>query len=146
MYLKPHRTSAAFDKMFSVEYKYKESYRFFPKVGEVPAVSMNIAANGKSLDLLAIIDTGSANTIISPDYAVALSIEIENGEPKQFHTATGEKFLAYAHQMEIRILNEFLRFQVYFPDQVFHRCLIGRDLLNEMQVGVKESHSTVYLF
>lgn len=136
-----------FDAMHSVEYKYKKDYRYYPNHnGLFPVVEMYLEANGNKIEFPAIVDTGAENTLISPQYALALGLNLTDGNAKDFSTANGGQIRAYGHRVQIKILDESIDSEIFFTETTLHRCLLGRDLLEKMQIGVKESHSTLFLF
>jgi predicted aspartyl protease len=55
-------------------------------------VEMFIEANAKEIDLLAIVDTGARNTLISPEYARAIGLDVDKGIRKEFTPAKGFPF------------------------------------------------------
>ena len=107
---------------------------------------MNIGANGGQIDLLAIVDTGAQNTLVSPQYAGAVGLDLNAGRLKEFSTANGGLLRAYGHTVRINIFGEELESEIFFSEAILNRCLLGRDILEKMQIGLKESHTTLYLF
>ncbi len=107
---------------------------------------MNIEANGKAVDLLAIVDTGAENTLVSPEFGTDIGLVLQTGNRKSFKAANGFSFAAYGHQVQVRILDETFHAELFFPEIPLHRCLLGRDIMQKMQIGLNESLSTLYLF
>jgi hypothetical protein len=133
--------------MHLVKYRYKKDYRGYPNhEGVFPVVEMNIEAYGNGVDLLAIVDTGAQNSLLSPQYALQVGLVLGNGNLKNFTTACGSTMKAYGHDVQIRILDEVFKIELFFCETLLPRCLIGRDILEKMQIGLNESLSTLYLF
>jgi hypothetical protein len=63
-----------------------------------------------------------------------------------FSTVNGGRITAYGHKVGVRIFDEFMRLEVFFAETHLDRSLLGRDLLEKMQIGLNESLSTLYLF
>lgn len=133
--------------MYPVSYKYKIDYSYYPNhEGTYPVVVVYIESNGKETVFPAIVDTGAQNTLVSPEYAIEIGLVLNKGKVKNFKPARGDSFMAYGHQVQVRILDELFQAELFFPEFRLPRCLIGRDILEKMQIGLKESHSTLYLF
>lgn len=80
----------AFETMHTVEYKYKSDYRYYPNhEGVFPVVEIFLEVNGNKIELPAIVDTGAINTLISPEYALALGLNLTTGKPRFFSSVSG---------------------------------------------------------
>lgn len=133
--------------MYTVHYKYQKGYRYYPNLkGLYPVLEMKLEANGREIELPVIVDTGAQNTIVSPQYASALGLDLTTGNVRDFSTIGGDRIRAYGHPVQIGILGEVLSSVIYFTESTLPRCLLGRDLLEKMQIGLKESVSTLFLF
>jgi predicted aspartyl protease len=133
--------------LYEVAYKYRQDFRYYPlHEGVFPVVELNIEANGRSVDLPAIVDTGAQHSLLSPQYAIEIGLVLSAGRPMVFTAANGSSFKAFGHKVQIRILEKTLQAELFFPEVQLYRCLLGRDILEKMQIGLNESLSTLYLF
>lgn len=133
--------------MYSVVYKYKMDYRYYyPHRGVFPVVDINIEANGDGVWFPAIVDTGAKKTLVSPEYCECIGLDLMSGNVQNCTTANGSQFRAYGHQVKVTILDKTFQTEIFFSELRLDRCLLGRDILEEMQIGLNESLSTLFLF
>ncbi|MBX2991246.1 MAG: retropepsin-like domain-containing protein [Bacteroidetes bacterium] len=111
-----------------------------------PVIELGIEANGRAVDLPAIVDTGAQHTLLSPQYAVDIGLIPAAGRRMIFTAANGSSFSAFGHTVQVRVLDETFQAELFFPEVQLRRCLLGRDLMARMQIGLNESLSILYLF
>ena len=102
--------------------------------------------DGRSVRLLAKVDTGAANCIFQRDYAEQLGIDVENGERKTFGTAAGS-FEAYGHRVTLSCLDWEFEAVVYFAaPREFSRNVVGRvGWLDRFRLGLIDHDAALFL-
>jgi hypothetical protein len=107
---------------------------------------MNLETNGGSIDVLTIVDTGTQKTLVSAEFALPLGLTINAGTKTPFTPMSGHTIYGYGHPVRVTIFGERLDLEICFAETKLERCLLGRDVLQLMQIGLNESLSTLYLF
>jgi hypothetical protein len=110
------------------------------------SIEVTIRVLNASHNFEAKIDTGSEACIFSREYGERLGIEIENGQPQRFSTATGT-FLTYSHSISLEIAGFEFDSDVFFTHhQDFNRNVLGRrGFLDRMVVGINDYEGKLYL-
>lgn len=91
-----------------------------------PTIPIRLRHFDKTLDLDAMIDTGSTYSIFKAEIADALGIPLERGR-KTTITSLREFTVGYIHEIEMQVLDEFFAFEAAFSrDLKFSLNLIGR--------------------
>jgi len=103
--------------------------------------------DGRSVRLLAKVDTGAANCIFQRDYAEQLGIDVESGERKTFGTAVGSRFDAYGHTVTLSCLDWEFEAVVYFAvPRDYSRNVVGRSgWLDRFRLGLIDHDLTLFL-
>lgn len=111
---------------------------------EVP-VSLT-AEGGRSVRLLAKVDTGASFCIFQRDYAEELGVNVESGEHQVVSTPTG-RFDAYGHALTLACFGWEFETTVYFaapPD--YRRNVVGRSgWLQRFRLGLVDHDAMLYL-
>jgi hypothetical protein len=83
------------------------------------------------------LDTGAANCIFERVHGERLGLKIESGEKQLFSTATGN-FIAYAHEVNLSVLEIEIFTRVYFAeDENYSRNVLGRSgWLDRVKLGL----------
>jgi len=130
-----------------VDYKLSFSERYAydsrPEGIGLPAV---LKAGGKTIELLAKIDTGASDCLFQHDYGEALGLRIEEGLRKTYTTANS-RFEAYGHEISIQVLGTETTATVYFfADSSIERNVLGRcGWLDRIRFGLVDYEQVVYL-
>jgi hypothetical protein len=92
------------------------------------------------------IDTGSTYCIFERGRGEALGLEIEDGTPLQFGTATGS-FRAFGHELTLTVLGIETVSTVYFAEsEYFDRNVLGRiGWLDRVKLGLIERDGKLFL-
>jgi hypothetical protein len=109
----------------------------------VPVVPIR---GNETIELTASIDTGASFCLFSREYARALNINIETGEPRTFSTANS-KLEAFGHVVIIRVLGidaEALVF--FFADENINKNVLGRrGWLDRLRFGLLEYEQKLFV-
>lgn len=84
---------------------------------------VELSSNGRSVRLIAKLDTGAENCIFQRIYGEQLGFQIETGELKRFSTQTGS-LVAWGHTVLIKVAEFEFESVVYFSD--LPRNVLGR--------------------
>ena len=109
-------------------------------------VPVKLAWSGRRIELKAKVDTGSSACIFARNYGEDLGLEIENGRPQRFETATGG-FLTYGHEVTLSVFEFELVTTVYFvADHAISRSVLGRQgWLDRLRFGLVDYDGKLYL-
>jgi len=101
------------------------------------SVPVSLSAGEESVQLFASLDTGAEYCLFEREFAEALLIELEGGEPMEFSTVTG-RFQAYGHWLTLAALDIEVHTLVYFyEDRNIRRNVLGRKgWLNRVRLGL----------
>ena len=125
---------------FASKYNYSDAIAGI----EVP-ISLT-AGDGRSVRLLAKVDTGASFCIFKREYAEQLGLRVESGQHQVLATATG-RFDAYGHTLNLRCFDWEFETTVYFaapPD--FPRNVVGRiGWLQHFRLGLIDHDTTLFL-
>ena len=99
-----------------------------------------------SVDIDARIDTGSTYCVFERHYGERLDLDIENGNPIEMNTATGN-FRAYGHELTLTVLGIETVATVYFAESdSFDRNVLGRiGWLDRVKLGLIEQKGKLFL-
>ena len=100
----------------------------------------------KTVELLASVDTGASNCLFERAHGEVLNLEIEEGEPKMFWTATGH-VEAFGHVVQIEFADLSVESTAhFFADERIHKNLLGRTgWLDRLRLGLVDHDSILYL-
>ena len=92
------------------------------------------------------VDTGSTYCVFERGRGEALGLEIENGIPLQFGTATSS-FRAFGHELTLTVLGIETVSTVYFAEEdYFDRNVLGRiGWLDRVKLGLIEQEGKLFL-
>lgn len=95
---------------------------------------------------LAKIDTGSSDCIFRQFQGELLGLDIEQGDPRDFSTATGS-FRAYGHTVTLVLAGMGFDSVVYFAaHEGYNRNVLGRHgWLNRVRIGLIDYEGKLYL-
>ncbi len=98
---------------------------------------VTLGYNSRTVDFEAKLDTGSSHCIFERRFGENLGLEIENGTPEKFDTAT-VGFYAYGHELTLSILDIETYATVYFAkEESFTRNVLGRQgFLDRVKLGL----------
>ncbi len=126
-----------------LSYRTKFSYGN-SKIGiEIPITLA--AQEGRTVGILAKVDTGASFCIFKRERGEELGLDIEHGEEQPFSTTAGH-FIAYGHFVNL----SFLQFQfesfVYFAREYdFSREVLGlQGWLDKLRVGIVHHENVLY--
>ncbi len=88
-------------------------------------VPVALALNGKTVQLLANLDTGASFCIFQREYAEQLGIAVESGERAVVSTANSS-FDVYGHELTMSCFEWQFHSTVYFPRIEIRRNVLGR--------------------
>lgn len=109
----------------------------------IPAL---LKTDGKTIEVLAKIDTGAADCLFEHGYGEALGLRVEDGRLKKYATVNGG-FDAYGHEISIQVLGTETRAIVYFyADPNIVRNVLGRcGWLDRLRFGLVDYEQVVYI-
>lgn len=98
------------------------------------------------VEVIAKIDTGASFCIFQRSYGELLGLNIESGDEERINTATGT-FLAYGHEVLLKVLGIELTTTVYFADYPqTNRNVLGRQgWLDRVRLGLVDYEGKLYL-
>jgi predicted aspartyl protease len=132
-------------KVYQVNYTHMLRYRPLPNhEGVYPVAEIQVSNNQHAVDFPAVIDTGAMFSLISGEYAIALGLQLTNGANTQL-SSLGGSIAAWIHSVNMKMLDLEFRMNLRFADRTLPRNIIGRDVLERVQIGFREYHSTVLL-
>ena len=125
-------------------FREKHSYLNASTGIEVP-VSLT-AGEGRTVRLLAKVDTGAAFCIFQREYADQLGLEVENGVRQTMGTANGS-FETYGHTVTLTCFDWTFETVVYFAEaEEIHRNVVGRvGWLQRFRIGIVDHESLLLL-
>jgi predicted aspartyl protease len=87
------------------------------KIGEAyrPIVTLTLLHDSRSLDVLALIDTGADECLFPGEFATILGHNLTKGKPRTF-AGIGGAITAYLHQTDIKLGFHKLRVNIYYSD------------------------------
>lgn len=99
-----------------------------------------------SVDVISKLDTGASHCIFQRFYGEESGLEIENGSPLEFSTATGI-FKTFGHDVLMNVSGFEFEMTVYFAkDYSFNRNVLGRTgFLNRIVLGLNDYAGKLYL-
>ena len=126
---------------------FQSKYDYAPsRVGiEIP---VDLRANGRSVRLVAKVDTGADFCIFQRDYADELGLDIEAGEHKVVTTVRGERFDVYGHTVILSCLDldEFETTVYFTPEMAYKRNVVGRlGWLQHVRLALIDHDTVLYL-
>lgn len=131
--------------MHQVNYTHVLSYRPLPNHREVyPVAQIEVLNNGSAVDFLAVIDTGAVVSLISGEYAIALGIDLKSGT-NTILSSLGGPITAWIHDVQVRLFDLQFPLKLHFAETRLARNIVGRDVLEKLQVGFREYHNSVLL-
>ena len=101
---------------------------------------------GRSVSILAKVDTGAACCIFQREYAEELGIDVEKGQQTKFRTATGS-FETYGHQVALSCFEWDFEAVVYFAQaHEFSRNVLGlQGWLDKLRFGLVHHDQSLFL-
>lgn len=131
--------------MPQVNYTHILNYRLLPNHQELyPVAEIQMLNNGNAVDCLGVIDTGALVSLISGEYAIALGIDLKSGTNTEL-SSLGGPITAWIHSVQVRLLDLQFPLKLHFAEARLARNIIGRDVLEKLQVGFREYHNSVLL-
>ena len=132
--------------MDQLAFRWRHSYKDSISGIEVPITLST--SEGRSVQLIAKVDTGAAFCIFRRNYADELGIVVEDGERKMVQTANGGAFAVYGHTLILSCLDE-LQFEskVYFAETTeLRRDVVGRSgWLQKIRLGLIDHDTLLFL-
>ena len=110
------------------------------------SVPVRLAVGGRSVDLLATVDTGSSLCIFHRFWGEALGLSLDSGFHQKVITAAGS-FFAFGHPVTLEVLGFSFDSTVYFAEFAGSpRNVLGRQgWLNRVRLAVIDYDGTLYL-
>jgi predicted aspartyl protease len=129
----------------NVNYTHLLSYRTLPNhTGVYPVAEIQVLNNGSGVDLPAVIDTGALVSLISGEYAIALGIDLKSGVYTEL-SSLGGTVVAWIHNVQVKLFDLQFSLKLHFAEARLARNIVGRDVLEKLQVGFREYHNSVLL-
>src|ERR1039457_2319416 len=124
---------------FATEYMYDSTI-------EGITVDVELSLGGEPVRVRAKLDTGASDCLFRRRYADLLGLAVEAGGRRTFSTAAGS-FLAYGHEVTIRVLaTECTSIVYFFADEAVRRNVLGlHGWLDRVRLGIVDYESTLYL-
>lgn len=109
-------------------------------------VPVKLSAGQNEAVLGAKLDTGSTHCVFERKHGERLGLEIENGEPLYFSTATG-RFLTFGHELTVSVLGIEVYTMVYFIDsEEIVRNILGRQgWIDRIRLGLIDYEGKLFL-
>lgn len=131
--------------MHTVNYTYDLAYRYIPNhEGHYPAIDIRLSTQGGSADVLTVVDTGAVRSLVSGEYALALGLNLNEGVRTDLSALQGS-LIAWAHTVRVKLFELEFDLDLCFSDMTLPRNLLGRDILERLQVGIREYHNLLHL-
>ena len=113
---------------------------------EGTSIETTLQNGDRSVVFEAKVDTGSTYCIFERGRGEALGLEIENGIPLQFGTATGS-FRPFGHELTLTVLGIETVSTVYFAESdYFDRNVLGRiGWLDRVKLGLIDQEGKLFL-
>jgi hypothetical protein len=118
----------------------------YPSRAEGILVPVVLISGTQNIELTASIDTGASYCLFSREYARALNINTEGGEPRGFWTANS-KVEAFGHLVTIRVLGIDIEALVFFfADENINKNVLGRHgWLDRLRFGLLEYEQKLFV-
>jgi hypothetical protein len=109
-------------------------------------IPVTLFAGGKTVDVVARLDTGSEYCIFARRYCAMLGLDLESGRRLRFVTATAP-FFAYEHFVDISTFGIDFHAAVYFAEHPeFEKNVLGRrGWLDRLKIGIVDHDQMLYL-
>jgi len=109
-------------------------------------VPIGLRISGRSVRLLAKVDTGASFCIFNRGYAEQLGLEVESGIHQVVSTVTGE-FDVYGHKLTLSCLDWEFPTTVYFAAMPeYRRNVVGRSgWLQQFKLGLVDHDGALFL-
>jgi hypothetical protein len=123
-----------------LQFDFSRDYRLDAEI----VVPLTIRNGVHSVSFLAKVDTGAAYCIFKREYAEALGLDPDGGEPLRLEFADGSPFNVNGHHITIEVAGASYDSLVYFG--LTRRNVLGRiGWLNRFRAGIVESQTHLYL-
>jgi hypothetical protein len=140
--------------MYTIEYNYLFHYKplYFENNGKPmlseprPAIFITLWNKTNSLQIIALIDSGSTYSLFDYQLGVELGLDVRSGR-MQWLSSLGGSVLGYAHQIELEIVGGWkFKTEVLFSDDAIPRNLLGHyGFLEHLAVGLQGKIGEIYL-
>ena len=131
--------------MYQVGYQYRFDYRYVPgNPGLYPVVDIQLSRENFVTSFPALIDTGSQLSLISGEHALLLGIPITSGKQARLYTLSGA-IITWSHAVHVQILDLSFEMELCFSEFNLPRNLLGRNLLEKLEIGLSEQSSALYV-
>jgi clan AA aspartic protease len=105
---------------------------------------LQLSNNGQPIEVITVVDTGAEYSLISGELAAGIGLNLESGVKKELSTLRGP-IICWSHKVQVSFFENVIEAEIRFSDQSIPRNLLGRDLLEHMQIGLREKHEYLYL-
>ena len=108
-------------------------------------IPVSLRSGNLVADVTAKLDIGAEVCLFERNVAILLDLEIEKGQPIWLNTLTGS-FLAYAHEVTLRVLGLDFVLMVYFAaNESIDRNLLGRNWVRLTRLGVVDYDGKLFV-
>ena len=131
--------------------EYKYTGQFSAKKGDIiyhPMINVTISANGKSGICFSMIDSGTDDTLIDADFALALGIDESKCEKTKVGGIVGQTSKAFRAKVKLKIegFNDEIETDVIFVSGMFVAGLLGqKDIFDEFKIRFEKKRQKFYL-
>lgn len=129
----------------TVSFRWTFPYRASPAGAPAPLVPVRLGIGGYVVDLLLLVDTGAQASLLDGIHVRAAGLDIFSGPPRPFFGFLGASTTAHAHRVRLQVGSVELERSVHFTPQPMMRSVLGRDLLADFRLGLRELHQELLL-
>lgn len=124
-------------------FTFSDEYAYMGDKAVIP-VSL-LMANGVSVDIEPVLDTGAEVSLLSRAIAQNLGIRIEDGEPLDLMVVSGHTATAYPHDVDLDFLGRRLTIRVaIIPEWKTGNFLGMRGFLDQMPVAINHPEHRIH--
>lgn len=123
----------------SLVYRYNAGGRL------APLLPVRLRLVGYEAEFLLLVDTGAERTLLEGVHVRAAGLDVFDGQPLAFQGFLGARTTAYLHKATLVIGDSEVETEIAFSTQPLARQVLGRDILSNFVLGLRERASEFYL-
>lgn len=141
--------------MVRVDYSHEIPYAVDENGGRFPRLLVRLVNpqdENQAFDTDAFVDTGTEKSVFGAYCAAAIGLSAEDGSSYSWSTSAGGSFSGRLHQVRLLLdgIGEFdlelgFREEGGFIRDDLRRNLLGRDFLDQIQIGFREHHQVFFI-